>query len=58
MNSSKAEIFYNDKPAGVLSKENGKYYFNPSHSHKLNSGDTLIVIGNPEQMHGLNTLVG
>jgi len=31
----------------VISKATGKYLFNPSHTYKLESGDTLIVIGNP-----------
>jgi len=41
----------------VISGETGKYLFNPSHDYRLQGGDILIVIGNPAQMHNLNSLV-
>ena len=41
----------------VICKETGKYLFNPSHTYRLQSGDTLIVIGNPGQLRSLNDLV-
>ena len=49
MNSSKAEIFYNDRPAGILSKENGKYYFQYDESYLKDDNSPSISLSLPKR---------
>ncbi|MDI6641440.1 MAG: TrkA C-terminal domain-containing protein [Elusimicrobiota bacterium] len=40
----------------IREKQTGKYIYHPEGSYKLNGGDTLIVIGDLEQMKNLRTI--
>ncbi len=42
----------------IKEKTTGKYLYNPKADYKLSTGDTLIVIGNSEQVKKLRTLTG
>ena len=41
----------------ISKQDEDKYIYNPGPEYKLLSGDTLIVIGNPEQVIVLKKLV-
>ena len=49
MNNSRAEIYYNDTPAGILFRENGKYYFHYSDAYLENDNLPPISLSFPKQ---------